>query len=136
MIKVDPIKSTASAKREAASSSSEALPAMVFLSSSDYNRFIYLITYLRQYMLRGKTNYPRTVTSTYDMLTSFELASPRRHHTKRMGYKGNRESCGGRGGRDHTFVQHTAPLGTVSITDLDVRTPYPNKCFNSEKWGN
>ena len=83
MIKVDSNKSTASAKKEASSSSSEALTSMVFLSSSDYNRFGYLIVDLRQYMLKGNNNYPRNVTSAYDMLTSFELASPRRHCTER-----------------------------------------------------
>ena len=75
-------------------------------------------------MLKGKKNYPRTVTRTYDMLTRFELASTRRHHTERTGDKGSRENCGGCGGRDHTFVQHTVPSGTVLISGLDDRNSY------------
>ena len=90
MIKVDSNKSTASAKKEASSSSSEALTSMVFSSSSDYNRFGSLISYLRQYMLKGNNNYPSTVTSAYDMLTRFELTSTRCNYTEHAGDKRNR----------------------------------------------
>ena len=62
MIESDPKNSTESKKKEAASSSSEALTAMIFLSSSYYNRFGFLIAYLRQEILKVKNNYPRTVT--------------------------------------------------------------------------
>ena len=54
-------------------------------------------------MLKVKNNYPSTSTSAYDMLRSFDLASPRRRHIERTGDKGNRENCGGHGGRDHKF---------------------------------
>ena len=80
LVKADPNKSTALAKNEAASSSSEALTS-IFLSSSDYNRFGSLIVDLMQDMLKGKNNHPRTITGAYDMLTRFELASSRGHHT-------------------------------------------------------
>ena len=135
MIKVDPNKSTESPKKGAASSSSEALTSMVFLSISDYNRFGSLISYLRKDILKGNNNYPRTVTRSYDMLTLFKFASPRRHHTECTGDKVNRENCGGRCGRDHTFVQHTAPSGAVFISGLDLRTSYRIKCYSCEKWG-
>ena len=68
------------------------------------------------------------------MLTRFELSYLRRHHTKRMGDKGNRENCGGCGGRDHTFVQHTAPSDTVFVPGLNGRISYHIKCFNCDKW--
>ena len=42
-------------------------------------------------MIKLNNNYPRAVTSAYDMLTRFELASPRLHHTERTEDKGNRE---------------------------------------------
>ena len=126
-------KSTSSAKKKSASSSSEDLTA-IFLSTSDYNRFGSLIADPRQDMLKGNSNYPRTVTSAYDMLMRFELESTRLHHTERMGDKGNRENSWGRGGRDHTFVQHTAPSGKVFIPGLNGRTSYHIKCFNFEKW--
>ena len=71
VVKSDPNNSTTLAKKEAASLSYEALRSMIFLSSSYYNRFIYLIADLRKYMLKGNNNYPNTVTSTYDMLTRF-----------------------------------------------------------------
>ena len=90
MIKAHPNKSTILAKKEAASSSSEALTSIVFISSSDYNRFGSLIAYIRQGMLKVNKNYTRTVTSTYDMLTRFDLASPWRHNTECTGDKGNR----------------------------------------------
>ena len=48
-------------------------------------------------MPKGNNNYPSPVTSAYDMLTRFELASPRRHHTERTGDKDNWGNCGGRG---------------------------------------
>ena len=66
-------------------------------------------------MLEGNNNLPRTGTRAYDMITYFELASPRCHRTERTGDKGIRENCGGPGGRDHTFVQYTSPLGEVFI---------------------
>ena len=72
LIKADPNKSKTLAKKEADSSSSEALTSMDFLSSSDYNRFGSLITDLRQDVLKRNNNYPKTVTSAYDMLTCFE----------------------------------------------------------------
>ena len=75
-----------------------------------------------QDMLKGKKKSPSTVTSAYYMLTRFELASLRRHHTERTGDKGNRESRGGRGGRYHIFVQHTAPSVTVFISVIDGHT--------------
>ena len=134
LIKAYPNKSTASSNKEAASSSSEAPTAIYFLSSSDYNIFKYIILDLRQEIRKGKKNYPRTVTRAYDMITRFDLESPRRNHTERMGDKGNREHCGGRGGMDCTFVQHTASSGTVFIPGLDRHTSYQIKCFNSEKW--
>ena len=109
LIKADPNNSTASAKKEAASSYYEAVTSMAFFFSSYYNRFGSLIADLRQDMLKGNNNYQRTVTSAYDMLTHFELAYTRRHHNERTGDKGNRKNHGGRGGRDHTCVQHTAP---------------------------
>ena len=70
LIKAYPNNSTASANKEAASSSSETLTAIV-LSGSYYNRFRALITYLRQDMLKGNNNYPGTSTSAYDILTRF-----------------------------------------------------------------
>ena len=87
-------------------------------------------------MLKGNNNYSRTVTRTYDTLTRFELASPRNHHTKRIGDKGSRGSCGFCGGRNHTFVQHTTPLGTVFVPVIDGCTSYRIECFNFEKWWN
>ena len=135
MIKSDPNKTTGLAKKDTASSSSKALTAMVFLSNSDYNIFGYLIADLRQDMLKGNINYPRTVTNAYNMLPRFELAPPRLHHTNCMGDKENRENHGGRGGRDNTLSQHTAPSGAVFIPGLDGRTSYCIKCFNCEKWG-
>ena len=134
-IKADPNKNTALSKKEAALSSSEDLKSMVFLSISDYNRHGPLIEDLRQDMLNGNKNYPRNFTIAYDMITSFELASPICHHTERTREKGNRENRGGRGGRDHAFVQHTAPSGKVFIPGLDSHTSYRMMCFNSEKWG-
>ena len=92
LIKADPNKSTASEKKEAASSSYEALAE--FFPGSYYNRFLSLTVDLMQDILKGNKNYPRNVTIEYDMLTRFELASPRRHHTKRTGYKVNREIVG------------------------------------------
>ena len=86
-------------------------------------------------MLKGNNNYPRIVTSEYDMITHLDLVSPRHHHTKRTRYKRDRENRGGRGGMDHTFVQHTAPSGTVFIPGLDGHTSYQIKCFNCKKWG-
>ena len=41
-------------------------------------------------MLKVNNNYPRTITSAYEMLTRFELESPIRHHNERTGDKGNR----------------------------------------------
>ena len=114
--------------------SSEALTAMSFLSSSYYNIFGSLIIDLRQDMIKGNNNYPRNVTSAYDMLTRFELESPRLHHTKRMGNKGNRENHRGCGGRSHTFVQHTTPSGKVFIPGIDGHTSYHIKCFNCGTW--
>ena len=55
LIKAYPNKSTALAKKDAASSSYEALKAMVFLSNPDYNRFGSLIVDLRQDVLKGIT---------------------------------------------------------------------------------
>ena len=69
------------------------------------------------------------------MLTHSELAFPRRHNTKVLGDKVNRGNFGGRGGRYHTFMQHTAPSGTVFTPGLEGRKPYFIKCFNFEKWG-
>ena len=135
LVKLDPKKSTTLAKKEAASLSFKDLPSIVFLSSSDYNIFGSLIADLRQEILKVSNNYPRNVTSAYDMLTHFELESPRRHHTERTGDKRNRENHGGCGGRDHTFVQHTTPYVTVFISGIDSRTSYLIKCFNCEKWG-
>ena len=86
-------------------------------------------------MIKGDRNYPRTVTSAYAMLTCFQLASPRRHHTERTGDKGNRGDRGSHGGRDDTVIQHTAPSGAVFIPCIDGRTSYPIKYFNCEKWG-
>ena len=77
-----------------------------------------------------------TFTSAYDILTCFELASPRHHHIKRTEDKGNMENNGVHGGSDHKFVQHTAPLDKVFIIDLDGRTSYPIMCLNCDKWGN
>ena len=89
LVKLDPNKSTALAKKEAASSSSEALISLFFFSS-DYNRFGSLIVKLMQNILKENKKYLRTFTRAYDMLTRFELASPRRHHTERTGDRGNR----------------------------------------------
>ena len=126
LITAEPNNNISLAKEEADSSSSEALTEMVFLSSSYYNRFGSLIAFLRQNMMKGNKNYPRTVTIAYDMITHFELVSPRRHQIESTVDKGNRENCGGRGGRDHKFVL---------ILGLDCRTSYCIKCFNCEKWG-
>ena len=71
LIKADANKSTSLAKKETASSSSEALTSMGFLTSSYYNIFGSLITDLRQDMLKGNNKYPRTFTSVYYMLTRF-----------------------------------------------------------------
>ena len=68
LIKADPKNSTTSAKKEATSSFSEALTAMGFFFSSDYNRFGSLIAVLSQDMIKGNNNYPRTVTIAYYML--------------------------------------------------------------------
>ena len=108
---------------------------MVFLSCSYYNRFASLIIDPRKDTLKGNNNYPGTVIRAYDILTCFDLAPPRCHCTDRTGDKGNRENCGGRGGRDHTFFQHTVPSGTVFITYLKNRMLYRIKRFNCEKWG-
>ena len=105
----------------------------VFLSNSEDNGFVSIIVDLTQDMLQGNNNYPRTVTREYDMLTRFEMASPRSYHTKRPGDKCNKENCGGRGGRDQTFIQHTAPLGTDFIPGINSRISYIIKCFNFEK---
>ena len=86
-------------------------------------------------MLKENNKYPRTVTSAYDTLTHFELASTICHHTERTGDKGNRENFDGCGGRDHTLVQHTAPSGKVFIPGIDGRNSYFIKCFNCDKWG-
>ena len=86
-------------------------------------------------MLKGNKKYPRTITSAYNILTHFEFASPRRYHTESTGEKRNMENCGGHGGRDHTFSQHTAPSGTVFISVLDGSTSSKIKCFNCERWG-
>ena len=134
IIKVDPNKITALAKKEASLSYYEALTAMIFLSSSYYNKFVFLITDLRQDVLKGNNNYPRNLTSAYDMITRFELADPRHHRIERTGDKGNRENHEGRGGRDHTFAHHTAQSGKVFITGLDGHTSYRIRCFNCEKW--
>ena len=48
IIKADQNNNTALEKKEATSSSSEALTVMVFLSSSDYNRFRSIIPDLKQ----------------------------------------------------------------------------------------
>ena len=90
LVKADPNKSTALAKKDSTSSSSEAQTSMGFLSSSDYNRLISLITDLRQDMLKRNNSYPRNVTSAYYIPKRFQLAYPRRHHTKRTGDKWNR----------------------------------------------
>ena len=71
LTKSDPNKNSTLAKKEAASSFSETLTAMVFISGSDYNRFSSLIAYLSQDTLKEKNNFPRTVTNAYDMLTHF-----------------------------------------------------------------
>ena len=86
-------------------------------------------------MLKGNDNYPRTVTRTYNMITRFEPASPRHYRTVLQGDRGNMNNCGGHGGQDRMFVQHTAPSGTIFVPGLDGRTPYSIKCFNSENWG-
>ena len=83
LIKSDLNKSKALAKKEAASSSSEALTSMILLSSSDYNIFGSKIADLIQDMLKGNNNYTRTVTTANDLLTHFELAYSRCHHTER-----------------------------------------------------
>ena len=134
LIKSDPRNNVTLENKEAALSSSEALTEMVLLSSSDYNRFGPLISDLRQDMPRGKINYPRTFTNEYCMLTLFDLADPRHHHIGRTGDKGNGKNHGGRGRRDHTLVQHIAPLGTVLVKDIVTLMSYCIKCFNSEKW--
>ena len=41
-----------------------------------------------------------------------------------------------REGRDHTFVEHTAPSGIVFASGIDGCTLYQIKFFNCEKWGN
>ena len=51
------------------------------------------------------------------------------------GDKGKRETRGGRGGREHTFIQHTEPSGNVFTTSIDGCTSYHIKFFNCEKWG-
>ena len=104
-----------------------------FFFSSDDNIFGYLIADLRQNMVKVNNNYQRNVTRAYDMLTNFVFASPRHHHTKRTRDKGNTKDRGGHGGRDHTFVQHIAPSGTVFFPGLDSRTSYQIKYFNYEK---
>ena len=86
-------------------------------------------------MLNGNNKYTVAVTSTYDILTCFELSAPRNHCTGCTGDRGNRNYCGGNGWRDHTFIQHNAPSGTVFIPGLDDRKLYRIKCFNDEKWG-
>ena len=68
LIKAYPNKSATLAKKEAASSSPEALTSMVLLSSSDYNIFRFLMADLRQDIPKGNNNYPKTVTSAYDMI--------------------------------------------------------------------
>ena len=55
---------------ESTSSDSEALTAM-FLSISDNNRFGSPIADLKQDILKGNDNQPRTVTREYDMITRF-----------------------------------------------------------------
>ena len=134
-IKSDPDKNVTLAKKESTSSSSEALTEMVFLPSSDYNRFSSLITDLRQDTMKGNNKYPRTVTNKYDMLKSFKLAEPRHNHIDHTGDKGNMENRGGCGGREHTFLQHTTPSGTVFVPGLIIHTSYHIKCFNGENWG-
>ena len=84
--------------------------------------------------MKGNNIYPMTVTSAYDMLTRFELVYPRSNHNKHMGDKGNRENSGVCYGRKHTFIQHTAPLGTFFIPGLNIHTSYSIECFNCEKW--
>ena len=64
-------------------------------------------------MIKGNNNYPRTVTITYGMLMSFELAGPRQHRTGCTGDRGNKNNSGSRGGLDHTLIHNTAPSGTV-----------------------
>ena len=100
LIKVYTIKNLTLKNKESASSSSEALTAMVFLSSSDYDRFVSIIAYLRQDMPKGNYNYLSIATNTYAMIKRFEFAPPRHHCIRRTGDKGNRENCGGHGGRE------------------------------------
>ena len=52
----DPNKNTTLAKKEDTSSASEALTEIIFLSRSDYNRFVSLIFNLKQDMLKGSDN--------------------------------------------------------------------------------
>ena len=69
LIKSYPSKNATLAKNEAASSSSGALTAIFFLSSSDHNISGSLIPDLIQYMLKVSDKYPSTFTNAYNMLT-------------------------------------------------------------------
>ena len=57
LVKADPKKSTPLAKKEVAPSSSEELTSMLFLYSSYYNIFRYLIVDLRRDSLKVNNNY-------------------------------------------------------------------------------
>ena len=135
LIKADPKKITASANKEAASSSSESPTAIVFLSISDYNRSGSLIVDIRQDMLKGNNNYPRNVTSAYDMLTRFDLDSPRCHHNKRMveNVADKIMEAVVEGTIHWSNTQHHRVKS--SFPGLYGHTPYCIKCFNCEKWG-
>ena len=63
-----------------------------------------------------------TFTSAYDILTCFELASPRHHHIECTLDNGYTENSSGRGGRDHTLKQRTVPSDTVFILVIDSHT--------------
>ena len=130
----DTNKNTTLAKKEDTSSASESLTVIIFLYSSDYNRFGFLIAYLNKYMQKGNANYSKTVTSTYDMLTRFELAMPRYHRSRRSGGIVNMKNHGGHGVRDHRLVQHAAPSGNLFSLGLDYCTSYRIKYFSFEEW--
>ena len=108
LIKEEPSKNSILAKKEAASSYSEALTEMVSMYSSEYSIFVSPIEDLSQDTYKGNDKYPRTLTNTYDMLTHFELAAPRHNCIGRTRDEGIRDNHRGRGGRDHEFVQHIA----------------------------
>ena len=75
-------------------------------------------------MLKGDNNYPMSVTTAYDMLTSFEFVAKRQHCTRCKVDRGNMNNHGGHGSWYHMFVQHTVPSGTVFPPGLDERTSY------------